>query len=89
MIILVPDNIIEAIQSLPDRSLSATFRNLYLLSLIVDVNTPSGDISENLFSKASLGILTLSNLNLPLSTPFRPNLLPMSSIKTPLQTEVS
>lgn len=80
----VPEIIIEAMQILPERSLSATFKNLYLLSVMVDVNYPSEDISEYLFKIASLGIRTFSNFNRPLSTPFRPNLLPMSSIKTPL-----
>jgi hypothetical protein len=74
----------EAIQSLPESNLSATLRKRYLLSFIVDVKVPSGDISENLFNKPSLGILTLVNFNLPLSTPFSPNLEPISSIYTPL-----
>lgn len=86
---LVPPISMEAIQILPERSLSATFKNLYLLSLIDEENSPEGDISEYLFKIPSLGILTLSNLNLPLSTPLRPNLLPISSMKTPLHTDPS
>jgi len=37
---LVPDIIIEAIQSLPLNNLSATFKNLYLFYSIVDLKLP-------------------------------------------------
>lgn len=43
---LVADIIIEAIQILPESSLSATFKNLYLRFLILDVNIPCALTSE-------------------------------------------
>lgn len=80
---LQQDIVILAIQSLPDKSLSATFKNLSLFFLIYDVKFPCSSTSEYLFNNASRGTLRLLNLILALSTPFNPNLCPKSSIKTP------
>ena len=59
---LAPPRDMLAIQILPDRSWSATVRNLARPDPILETNFPSGVTSEYLFSRFSLGTLTLSKL---------------------------
>jgi len=68
--------------SLPEKSLSATFKNLSLLFLIFELNYPFRSISEYLFKRHSRDTFKLENLILALSTPLSPNLCPKSSSQT-------
>jgi len=71
--------------NLPDKSLSATLKNLALFDLIFETNSPLLVTSLSLFNIYSLLILTLLKESLPLSTPFIPILCPISSIDISLQ----
>lgn len=86
---LAHESIMLAMQSRPDNNLSATFKNLSLLLEMVEVKFPFSSTSENLFRRLILGILTLLKAIRALSTPFNPSLWPMSSMKTPSQTDLS
>jgi hypothetical protein len=54
----VVDIIIEAIHNLPDRSLSATPKNLSLFFLILDMNYPSAETELSFMNIEVLGALT-------------------------------
>ena len=73
-----------AMQILPERSWSAIAKNLARPPFLISVtNFPSSVMSLYLFKRLVRGTLTLSKVNLALSTPFKPILKPMSSTVTP------
>ena len=80
---LVPPMQRAAMQILPERSLSVTLKNLEPMFLVSDLNVPVRSTSLYLFIMLTLGIRTLLNLRMALSTPLTPNLIPMSRISTP------
>jgi len=70
-------------QTLPERSLSATLKNRSLFLSIEDVKTPFSSILEYLLRRLSRETRKFVNLILALSTPLRPSLCPRSSNQTP------
>jgi len=75
--------VILAIQSLPDKSLSVTAKNLPPILLILELKFPPSSTSVYRFIILTLGILTLSKAIVALSTPLFPIFRPMSVIDTP------
>lgn len=75
--------LIEEMQSLPLKSLSATLKNLCPSFGCLEWNFPNSSTSFSLFSICSRGILTFEKTSLPLSTPLRPIFTPISSMNTP------